>query len=228
MKPARSNHQHWADEIELVVTDDGDGGQVPDSVSPAGEDHGPDRPRRPIGLRWCLAAVTLATVGVLAGGQLYAHRTRTIVRTEVTSTPGQATENLTGCPIGASCNFGELPDGGALLGTTLNYLPGVALVRAEWVFDSGSGQDYRQSLVVRTPSGILVTVMATRISSGPAAPAWQSPIPSVGPAEVALVVPGLRPGTALAVTATVPAGVAVPAADLQSLAADPSLQLSTP
>jgi hypothetical protein len=227
MKPARSN-RHWADEIELVVTDEGDDAHAPDGVVPGGDRNPdlPERPGRPIGLRWCLAAVSLATAGVLAGGLLYADRTRTIDRTEVTSTLGRATENLTGCPVQATCNFGELPDGGDLFGPTERYLPGAALVHADWVFDSGSAQDYRVSLVVRTPSGMLVTVTATRNLFGPAVPAWQSPIPAVGPADIALVVPGPRPGTALAVTATVPAGVAVPAVGLQSLAADQSLQLS--
>ena len=212
-----------AEDIDFVVTDYGDGRWLP----PETGDRQPDGSgRRPVGTWWCLAAVTVAVVGVLAAGQLYADRTRTIVSTRVVSSPGQATANLTGCPVVASCSWSEQPDGGPLFNAVRQLLPAAALVGAESVFDTGSAREYLARLVVRTPDGLLLRLTATRDPTEHPVPGWQSALPARGPADIALVVPGRRPGTALAITATVPAGVAVPVAALSQLAADPSLQLA--
>ena len=211
--------------IDFVITD-GDG---PDGLA-TGQNRNlpaqPERLPRPIGLRWCLLAVVLAMLGVLAGGLLYAHRSRTITSTRVILMPGQATTNLTGCPAQAVCTVVEPPGGGTLFHPAVSYLPGADLVGGESVYDTASTRDYRSSLVMRTPDGVLVTLTSCYDPTGAAIPAWQSPLPAVGPADIALVVPGRRPGTAVAVTATVPAGVPVPATALLQLATDPNLQLA--
>ena len=162
----------------------------------------------------------------MAAGLLYVQQSRTIVSTRVVSSPGQATANLTGCPVGAACSWSQLPDGGPLFHAVQHLLPSVAVVQAESVYDNGTAREYLVRLVAGTPDGIQLTVTATRDPAGRAVPGWRSALPGQGPADIALVVPGRRPGTAVAVTATVPAGVPVPAAALRQLAADPSLQLA--
>ncbi len=184
-----------------------------------------ERPGRSVPLRWCLVAAGMAATGALAAGLLYAEQSRTIVSTRVVSSPGQATANLTGCPVGAVCSRSELPDGGPLLHAVQHLLPAVTMVRAESVYDSGTAREYLVRLVAETPDGIQLTVTATRDPAGDAVPDWRSELPARGPADIALVVPGDRPGTAVAVTASVPVGVAVPATALRQLATDPSLQL---
>ncbi|HJQ02373.1 MAG TPA: hypothetical protein VJ851_12290 [Jatrophihabitans sp.] len=197
-----------------------------DHIELTDPDESADRPRRSIPLRWGLTAAGLAAVGALAGGVLYVHQTRTIVSTRVLSSPGQATANLTGCPVGAACSWSQLPDGGPLFHAVQHLLPTVTVVQAEAVYDNGTAREYLVRLVAGTPDGIQLTVIATRDRAGRAVPDWRSALPQQGPADIALVVPGRRPGTAVAVTATVPAGVPVPAAALQTLATDPSLQLA--
>jgi hypothetical protein len=215
-RPDWQSDPDWqsVDHIELTV---------PDSRTDPGR---PSRPSRPIRQRWCLAAVGLAAVGVLAGGLLYADRTRTVISTRVVSSPGQATADLTGCPVTANCTWRDQPDGGPLFVAVKRLLPTAALIRAESVFDTGSAREYLARLAVRTSDGLLLTLTATRNVTDRAVLGWQSPLPAGGPADIALVVPGHQPGSAVAVTATVPAGVAVPAAALRELAADPSLQLA--
>jgi len=196
-----------------------------DHIDLAVPDRSPGR-LRSIPLRWCLAAVGPAALATLAAGLFYAHQSRTIVSTRVVSSPGQATANLTGCPVGAACSWSQLPDGGPLLHAAQHALPTVALIRAESVYDNGTAREYLVRLVAGTPDGIQLTVTATRDRAGRAVPAWRSALPGQGPADIALVAPGRRPGTAVAVTATVPAGVPVPASALLQLATDPSLQLA--
>lgn len=185
-----------------------------------------DRPGRAIPLRWCLVAAGSAAVCTLAAGALYVQRTRTVVSTRVVSSPGQATANLTGCPVGASCSWSQLSDGGPLFHAVQHLLPAAAVIQAESVYDNGTAREYLVRLVAETPDGVQLTVTATRDPSGHPTPGWQSAIPARGPADIALVVPGDRAGTAIAVSATVPIGVQVPAAALRQLAADPSLQLA--
>jgi len=220
VEPNRSVEPDWrsADHIELAVP----ARHVALAV-PAGSRR---RPSRSIPLRRCLAAVGLAAIGALAAGLLYAHQTRTIVSARVQSSPGQATANLTGCPIGAACSWSELPDGGPLLHAVRHLLPTAALVQAESVYDNGTAREYLVRLVASTPDGLQLTVTATRDPAGQAVPGWRSALPGQGPADIALVVPGRRPGTAVAVTATVPTGIPVPATALLRLATDPSLQLA--
>jgi len=185
-----------------------------------------ERPGRSVPLRWCLVAVGLAATGALAAGLLYAEQSRAIVSTRVVSSPGQATANLTGCPVGAACSWSELPDGGPLFHAVQHLLPTVTVVRAESVYDSGTAREYLVRLVAETPEGIQLTVTATHDPAGRSMPEWRSALPARGPADIALVIPGHRPGTGIAVTATVPAGVPVPATALRQLATDPSLQLA--
>jgi hypothetical protein len=197
-----------------------------DHIDLAVPDRSTPRPQRSIPLRWGLAAVGLAAVGALAAGLLYVRQGRTVVSTRVVSSPGQATANLTGCPVGAACSWSQLPDGGSLFHAVQHALPTVAVVQAESVYDNGTAREYLVRLVAGTPDGIQLTVTATRDPAGRVVPDWRSALPGHGPADIALVVPGHRPGTAVAVTATVPAGVPVPAAALLQLATDPSLQLA--
>jgi len=183
-------------------------------------------PRRAVPLRWGLATIGLAAAGALAAGLFYAHQTRTIVSTRVRSSPGQATANLTGCPVGAACSWSELPDGGPLFYAVRHALPTAEVLQAESEYDNGTAREYLVRLVADTPDGIQLTVTATWDPAGRPVPGWRSALPGQGPADIALVVPGLRPGTAVAVIATVPAGVSVPATALLQLATDLSLQLA--
>jgi hypothetical protein len=202
------------------------GWQSVDHIDLAGPARSAERPGRSVPLRWCLVAAGVAATGALAAGLLYAEQSRTIVSTRVVSSPGQATANLTGCPVGAACSWSELPDGGPLLHAVQHLLPTVTVVRAESVYDNGTAREYLVRLVAETPDGIQLTVTATRDRAGHTVPGWRSALPARGPVDIALVVPGRRAGTAVAVTATVPVGVQVPATALRQLATDPSLQLA--
>lgn len=184
------------------------------------------RPTRSLPLGWCLTAAGLAAVATLAAGALFVERSRTIVSTRVVSSPGQATANLTGCPVGANCTWSQLPDGGPLFHAVRHLLPTAALVQAQSVYDTGTAREYLVWLVAETPDGIQLTVTATRDPGDRILPAWQSALPATGPADIVLVVPGHRAGTAVAVSASVPTGIAVPGTALRQLAADPSLQLA--
>jgi hypothetical protein len=197
-----------------------------DHIDLAVPDRFAGRARRTIPLRRCLAAVGLAAAGALAAGLLYARQSRTIVSSRVVSSPGQATANLTGCPVGAACSWSQLPDGGPLFHAVQRALPTAVVVQAESVYDNGTAREYLVRLVAGTPDGIQLTITATRDPAGRPVPDWRSALPGQGPADIALVVPGQRAGTAVAVTATVPAGMSVPAAALLRLATDPSLQLA--
>jgi hypothetical protein len=210
-------------DIDFVISEGGDGLRLPPDTRDRRRD---GAGRRSVGMRWCVTAVGLAAAGALAGGLLYADRTRTVGDTRTVASPGYATADLIGCPVRASCALSEVADGGPLLVAVRHYLPAAVMLRSHSVSDANSARPYLVRLAVRTPDGILLTLTASYRPSGPAAPAWRSPLPAVGPADIALVVPGRRAGTALAVTATVPAGIAVPAAALRALATDPSLQLT--
>jgi hypothetical protein len=227
VKPIRPEHPQAEDidggDVDFVVTEGGDGLWLsPDTRDRLRDGAG----RRPIGMRWCVTAVGLAAAGALAGGLLYADRTRTVVDTRTVASPGYATADLIGCPVRASCAASEVPDGGPLLVAVRHYLPAAVMLRSHSVSDANSARPYLVRLAVRNPDGILLTLTASYRPSGPAVPAWRTPLPAVGPADIALVVPGRLGGTALAVTATVPTGIAVPVAALQELAADQSLQLT--
>jgi hypothetical protein len=105
------------------------------------------------------------------------------------------------------------------------YLPDAQSLSASSVFDGNSGEFYRSLLIVELPSGVLVSIEVQRDPTTAAKiPAWQSALPSTGPADVELLVTGRLPGSSVAVSAHVPRGVAVPVTELQRLAADPGLQ----
>jgi hypothetical protein len=202
------------------------GWQSADHIDLAGPVRPTERPGRSVPLRWCLVTAGVAATGTLVAGLRYGEQSRTIVSTRVVSSPGQATANLTGCPVGTACSWSELPDGGPLFHAVQHLLPTVTVVRAESVYDNGTAREYLVRLVAETPDGLQLTVTATRDPAGRTVPDWRSALPARGPADIALVVPGHRPGTAVAVTAAVPVGVPVPAAALRQLASDPSLQLA--
>lgn len=185
-----------------------------------------ERAGRPIRPRWCVAAALLSLISALVCGALYLHRARPIVVTRIVSTPGQPTQDLTGCPIRTRCSYTDSPAGGGLFPIAERYLPGSELLTGSSVYDASTAAGYRTTVTLRTPQGVLVMAVAERSPGGISVPAWRSALPGTGPADLTLVVPGQRPGSDVAVSAHVPAGVAVPASALQRLAADPSLQLA--
>jgi hypothetical protein len=177
-----------------------------------------------LGLRWCAAAAAIATVLLLIAITLFYQRSQPIV-TRTVASQGQATQNLTGCPVIAQC--GDRDNVRASVPIVVEqYLPGSSQLLLDTVYDESSDTDYRSTVVLRTFDGVIVTIVASYDPRGAPVSRWNSSVPSTGPAEITLVTPGYyTSGTSLAVTAQVPAGVTVPAIALRKLAADPSLQL---
>lgn len=204
--------------IEFVVIDD----EPAEGESPVAE--GSRAAGVGVGLRWCVTAAALAVVVLLAALAVFYQRSQPIV-TRTVASQGQATQNLTGCPVLATC--GKLDDvRPSLLIVAEQYLPGSEQLRLETAYDESSTISYRSTVVLRTPGGVTVSIVASFDPRGIRVGRWSSSVPSTGPAEITLVTPGYyTPGTSLAVTAQVPAGVAVPVTALRKLAADPSLQL---
>lgn len=205
----------WHDAVSFAIVD----GEFTEP-----EPSRPTRTSRPIGLRWCLSAAGAALLLATAAASLAYYRSRPIVSTRLVSTHGEATADLTGCPLLAQC---EVTDGasGNLLTLATEYLPDAQLLRASTVFDDYSAADYRDTLVLRTGAGLTIWLVANCDPRGVAIAGWQSAAPGTGPADIAVVVAGPKAGCSVAVIAQVPPGVAVPGAALRELAADPSTQL---
>ncbi len=176
------------------------------------------------GRRWCVAAVALGAVLLLAAVAVFYQRSQPIVTRTVIS-QGQPTQNLTGCPVIARC--GDRDSVRASVSIVVEqYLPGSTELRLDTVYDEASDTDYRSTVLLRTSAGVIVSIVASYDPRAAPISRWSSEVPGTGPAEITLVTPGYyTSGTSLAVTAQVPTGVAVPANALRKLAADPSLQL---
>ncbi|MGI8666117.1 MAG: hypothetical protein ACR2N4_08820 [Jatrophihabitans sp.] len=200
-----------------------------DGATPSRQRPGP-RPRRAgrrIPLRWCALAAGLALLAAVTAGIGYHQRGRPVISTRVLpASPGQATADLTGCPVGGQCSYGSIP--ADEFPTTLARLfPAMTPTPMTVVYDAAGATDYRRSLAFSTPSGIHVTIESDYRPDAPAVSAHVStPIPQQGPADLVLVQPGSRAGDSVAVLAHVPAGVPVPIAELRLLVADPDLQLA--
>ena len=195
-------------------------------LNPFGEPVPAERPpTRAIPIRWCLLALGLALVLAAAGVAAQQYRSRTITTTTVVSSGGFASVDLTGCPIGTDCSYGSQP-GAQLLQLIEVHFPRVEQLSASIVFDIDTASNYRSSVLATVGSGITVLVTAQCVPRGDRVSPWRSSVPTVGPADVAVVLPGPVRGCSVAVTAHVPAGVAVPARALAELADEPGLSSS--
>lgn len=201
----------WAADIDFTIT----------GWAAGDDDRRPDRPGLP--LRWCAGAALLMLLAVLLSGGFFLYRIRPITTTQVLSSGGAATFDLTGCPLPDTCSYLSEP-GAALLPTAERYFSITRQLQAATIFDTTADATYRASLVLDTSSNFTLSIVAQCILGGPPVTAWQSPMPAFGPAEITLVVPG-NDGCSVAVSARVPAGMAVRATALRRLAADPDLQL---
>lgn len=224
MKFGASDDRNADVDFTVIDADFDAAGQPSRPAAGAGSTPG-GRAGRAIRLRWCAAALALALLTASAATGLYLHRLRPVTVTGLPGrSTGRATAALTGCPPGRECNF-QQDASSELLVLAQQFFPGARQLQAAIVSDPETAIDYRASTVIRTPSGITVSILAEHSASDERVPAWQSPFPVTGPAAVVLVVPGSQPGYSVAVSAQVPAGLPVPAAALRQLAVDPDVQL---
>ena len=109
-----------------------------------------DRAAGPTG--GCLARRGAVAVG--AGRRpvpLYAVPSRTVVTTRVVSSPGQATANLTGCPVDAACCWSQLPDGGPLFGGLASTIRRASPVAGRLSSTTGSAHEYLVDPIAEHP-----------------------------------------------------------------------------
>lgn len=209
--------QHWSDEVIL--------GADPLGAQPATRGTGAAAgPPRPVPSWLVAAAVLLACAAVLAAGLWWQHRSRVIEVTRQIRSYVPAGPDAAGCPAGSHCQ----PR--ADLGQPVNVLarrlfPDATVLSSTSVTDPETGRTVQASVVLRTPSGLLVSATAQCVPGAAPIPSRAAALPATGPAQADFVVPG-APGCSVAVAAQVPRGVPVPLGLLRRLADDPGVQLS--
>jgi hypothetical protein len=192
-------------------------------------DYGPDSSGgapRPIPARLVRVLLALTAIAAVTATIAWLWQGRLVVSTTTVPRPTTATVDGDGCPLDATC---EVSVGGNewVLAVLQTEFPDATVVAVSSVFDTATGRTLRSSAQVRTPAGMVVSAMAQCVRLGSPVPDRDTPsaAPSQGPADPLFVVSG-APGCSVAVTAHVPARVAVPTALLERIAHDPTLQLT--
>ena len=180
---------------------------------------------------WAVLLVLGVAAAAAAGATAYwQHRARTVTTTRVVVPAAVASLDATGCPVGRDCLLDSVPDP-RLTAAVQRQTFDAAVLTGEATTDPTGRHVYRTSLVARTRSGITLTLVAACVPQGDPVTGGSSVSSNsgsavgAGAAVVELVVGG-APGCSVAVTAQVPAGVAIPDAGLTALAHDPAAQLA--
>lgn len=181
--------------------------------------------RRRITLPAWLVAITvlLACSAIVAASLWWQHRSRVIEVTHLVRPAYPAGPDSIGCPNLSSCQVR------ADLGHPLNALarqlfPDATVLSSVSVAESDTGRTVRTAIVLRTPSGVVVSAGAQCVPDAGPVPGRAGALPATGPAQADFVVAG-APGCSVAVAARIPRAAPVPLAELQRLARDPGVQL---
>ena len=108
-------------------------------------------------------------------------------------------------------------EGSQLFELMRQTFPRLELIEQTSVVDADSATTYRNTTIARDPSGLVISVITEQQPGGPRRRSWRTPSPAIGPAAVLRLAAGSRPGSSVAVSAQVPAGIAVPGALLDQL-----------
>ncbi|MEP6599056.1 MAG: hypothetical protein ABJB98_06350 [Actinomycetota bacterium] len=183
----------------------------------------PIAPARGVPVRLAAAALAIALLCLVATVLVLHRRDRVIVRTSVAIPQVTATVDASGCPSDVSCNVSADPQRGLLDAVLTGDLSRYGF-SGSTVSDAATGKPFRSSVTVRLANRLVVFATAQCIPRGAAVPGRRS-LPTIGPADALVVVPGPA-GCSVTVGAHVPPGVDVPAALLDQIAHDPAAQLT--
>lgn len=169
------------------------------------------------------AAVLLACSAGVAAALWWQHRSRVIEVINLVRPAYPVGPDSSGCPNLSSCQVH------ASVSQPLNTLarrlfPDSTVLSSVTVTETATGRPVRTAIALRTGAGIVVSAEALCVPGAGLVPGRTASPPSVGPAEVDLVVTG-DPGCTVAVAAQVPRAVPVPLDELRRLAGDPTGQL---
>lgn len=187
-----------------------------------------DQPIRPQTwvVAFCVLAIACAAFAVSA--QSRAQTPHRVVTVSIDQRPAPIVA-ANDCPVDQTCAATGVR--AAVVTTVLAAFPDATLTAdlthaALAGAPSGSGATVlRETVNVRTHTGVLVSVFSRCVEQGSGVRATQSPsVPAVGPATVFAVVPG-RAGCSVGVILRVPAGVVVPWRAATTLAHRSLLQL---
>lgn len=196
---------------------------LPDGEATPGP-RSPVRSTRAVPVAIAAALAILSLMSAVAAGGWWHDRSRPAIHTVLDPNAVVSGVDAGGCPPTRSCSVSPNPLQG-LYDAALEDFADADVLHAGSVFDAATGQTFRTEVVLRTRSGIVVWAAAQCVPRGARVPDWTAPAPSRGPADVAIVVGGPH-GCSVAVTATVPAGVAVPAGPLNRLVRTRAAQLT--
>lgn len=176
------------------------------------------RPRAEFAVLALAAVLALCAVTVLAVRSV--EHTRTTVVTSVQPLPRVSADD---CPLGVTCVDGSPR---AVVAQLLrSAFPDADVVEAFALHGSDPTRPYRETVLARTSTGVGVAITMRRLEGGArVGETVPASAPSVGPATVAVVIPGAA-GCSVAVVLDVPAGVLVPTAAAEQLARQSRLQL---
>lgn len=208
---------------ELRVTDNDI--DAPDEVASSAELTPPieKRPSAPgIPLRWCATAAVLALVAAVGSALFVEHRGRTITTVSYQDSPVH-TIDAGGCPHGDTCSPLQGLYGG-LTEAIETHFPDAQSLFGNEMIDAGTDGVSRNIRIVQvSDSRITVAAVSQCRPDKSLPPSRDQGLTATGPTEV-LVVRPTGPGCSIAVLAEVPAGVAVPQAELIALAEDDQAQ----
>lgn len=173
---------------------------------------------------WLVAvAALLACSAIVASSMWWQHRSRVVEVTHQVKPSYPAGPDSIGCPNLSRCQVR------ADLGHPLNALarqlfPDATVLSSVSVAESDTGRTVRTTIVLRTPSGVVVSAGAQCVPGAGPVPGRFGSLPAAGPAQADFVVAGAA-GCSVAVAARIPRAAPVPLAELQRLARDPGVQL---
>src|SRR6478736_5629310 len=208
MTPEHPTSPGWID-LEITASDPPGGGlanpPAPSASSP-----------RPVSRRTVIVAVTVAILGLVA-------RSRTVTTTTHLQAVVPVGVDASGCPVGRTCRVSSDPES-VVLGAVDRALEFPTVIGSGTVSDVSTNATYRTTLTAVLNAGVSVTTTAQCVPGGSAVPERSTGLAATGPADGALVVPGV-PGCSVVVLVRAPAGAPVPVQAIEHIAHDPSAQL---
>lgn len=205
------------DEVEIEIAPS-------DAVAPP-----PEHPQQPVAAFRdgpARLAVVVAVVALVLAVVALAVRSRTDTTTEHLPAPVARGVDASGCPIGGSCEVSGDPDP-PLTELIERSVPSLNAIVSESVGDVPTTLTYRTTVVALQRGGGTITVYAQCVPRGTPVPPRADPLPAVGPADAAIVVPGER-GCSVAVAVHTPAGMPVPLDAVRQIAQLTAVQLRAP
>jgi hypothetical protein len=209
--------RHPSDEAQIEVA-------PTDAVAALAEQPAP--PIAAFGLRLARLAAGVAVVALALAIVALAVRSRTITTTDHMPASVARGVDAAGCPIGGSCQATADPDP-SLTELIERSVPSLSAIVSESVGDVPTTLTYRTTVVALQRDGGTIAVSAQCVPRGAPVPPRDDPLPAVGPADAATVVPGER-GCSVAVVVHTPAGMPVPVEAARRIAQLTSVQLRAP